>query len=186
MTQEQLLLINIQLNLHIQHLAFQQILYDMRTSVSSQHLYQQLRQSESGASELAEVSRASTSRAGSAVRKFLLMSTLRQRSCCKHKKYTRSLELGYRTKKSSLRLTVEPLFLGKEWGGRQIKDKQALPQHYSSSKLSYSSHGINRGLSVRTVKRVHLERLTSHQQLGQLSLILIRGNRSRSTLIVFP
>lgn len=53
-----LLLINIQLNLYIQHLAFQQILYDMRTSVSSQHLYQQLRQSERRASELAEVSRA--------------------------------------------------------------------------------------------------------------------------------
>ena len=31
----------------------------------------------------------------------------------------------------------------------------------SSSKLYYSTHGINRGLSVRTVKRVHLERLTS-------------------------
>lgn len=33
-------LMNIQLNLHIQHLAFHYILYDMRTSVSSQHLYQ--------------------------------------------------------------------------------------------------------------------------------------------------
>lgn len=71
-----LLLMNIQLNLHIQHLAFQQILYDMRTSVSSQHLYQQLSQSKEGLlNQLRKPpSNSSTSRAGSAVRN--LMSTL--------------------------------------------------------------------------------------------------------------
>lgn len=37
--------------------------------------------------------------------------------------HTKQEDRVWGTKKSSLRLTVEPLFLGKEWGGRQIKDK---------------------------------------------------------------
>lgn len=114
------------------------------------------------------------------------MSTQGQRSCCKHKKYTSSFSFSWGTKKSELRLLQlkrEPIFLGKEWGGRQIiKSCRVLPQHYSSQKLSYSSHGINRGPSVRTVKRVHLERFTS---VGSLRLCMSKHTSNEGGKVSF-